>query len=303
MPEPPTAPAAAGKALPLTSAGGAALPLTSVGGHPTGEADRTQLRAAVRVAGDAFGAWSTTSGYRRGRALLRIAQQFEVRRDALIAALDPDPDPDLAPGPDLDPDPDLDPGPVTELDAATDRWLWYTGWADKIGHLRGGPDPGADTSIGVTQYRPVGVTGIVAPVDTPLLGLVATVAPAIVSGNTAVVVASAARPLPALAFAEVLAAARLPAGVVSVLVGDLGELARWLVELPGVTAVDLAGVTAGGSTDDSPALAHELAGRAAAGGRRVLGRSAGRDDWSAEPDVGRLIGQLTTKTIWLPREH
>ncbi len=61
------------------------------------------------------------------------------------------------------------------------------------------------------------------PRTSSLLGLVSVVAPVIATGNTAVVVASEDRPLPAITLAEVLATSDVPGGVVNVLTGRTGR--------------------------------------------------------------------------------
>ena len=66
----------------------------------------------------------------------------------------------------------------------------------------------APTNFSVPE--PTGVVGVVAPAGSSLLGLVSRLAPVIVSGNTAVVLASETRPLPAITLAEVLATSDLP---------------------------------------------------------------------------------------------
>src|SRR5690606_41194184 len=101
--------------------------------------------------------------------------------------------------------------------------------------------------------EPTGVVAVVAP-DSPLLGLVSAVAPAIVSGNTAVVVASEPAPLPAITLAEVLATSDLPAGVINILTGRRAELAPWLADHMDVNAIDRTGA--------APEYVPDLASRA-----------------------------------------
>ncbi len=76
-----------------------------------------------------------------------------------------------------------------------------------------------------------------------LLGLVSRLAPAIVSGNVAVVIASESQPLPAITFSEVLESSDVPAGVVNILTGSASELVPWLADHMDVNALDLAGAT------------------------------------------------------------
>jgi acyl-CoA reductase-like NAD-dependent aldehyde dehydrogenase len=176
------------------------------------------------------------------------------------------------------------------VDAAVDRWTWYAGWADKITQVRGTVNPVAGQFATVSLPEPVGVTAVLAPQDGALLGLVSVLAPVIVSGNTAVLVASERYPLPAVALAEALAAAALPAGVVNVLTGEVAEIAPWLAAHQDVNAIDLAGAPG--------ALADDLAVAAAGNLKRVV--RLPNPDWAAEPGLERMFATLETKTIWHP---
>src|SRR5690348_14821022 len=99
------------------------------------------------------------------------------------------------------------------VDAAIDRWVWYAGWADKIAQVAGNANPVAGPYFNISAPEPTGVVGVVAPGS--LLGLVSVVAPAIVTGNTVVVVAST--PQAAITLGEVLATSDVPGGVVNIL--------------------------------------------------------------------------------------
>jgi acyl-CoA reductase-like NAD-dependent aldehyde dehydrogenase len=138
-----------------------------------------------------------------------------------------------------------------------------------------------------------------------LLGLVSVLAPAIVSGNTAVVVASELRPLPAVDLAEVLAHSDVPGGVVNILTGRTAELAPVLAAHRDVDALDLAGAPA--------ELVAELERAAATNVKRVyspLREGSPRDadagegslepDWTEAPGTKRLLAFLETKTVWHP---
>ena len=82
---------------------------------------------------------------------------------------------------------------------------------------------------------------MIAPQSSSLLGLVSVLAPVLVTGNTAVVLASETRPLPAITLAEVLATSDLPGGVVNLVTGRVAELAPVLAAHRDVDALDLAG--------------------------------------------------------------
>jgi acyl-CoA reductase-like NAD-dependent aldehyde dehydrogenase len=124
------------------------------------------------------------------------------------------------------------------------------------------------------------------------------VAPVIVTGNTAVVVASETAPLPAITLAEVLATSDLPGGVVNVLTGCPAEIAPWLASHMDVNAIDLTGIR-------DPQLATELETAAAENLKRVVRPPAAagdgaEPDWAADPGLDRLRAVLETKTVWHP---
>ena len=141
--------------------------------------------------------------------------------------------------------------------------------------------------------EPTGVVAIVAPQDSSLLGLVGVVAPAIVTGNTCVVLASEDRPLPAITLAEVLATSDLPGGVVNLLTGRLAETSPWLAGHMDVNAIDLTGVA-------EPSLATELEVAAAENLKRVL-RPQPDADWTRDPGLDRMLTFLEPKTVWHPK--
>jgi acyl-CoA reductase-like NAD-dependent aldehyde dehydrogenase len=189
-------------------------------------ASRKDLRDAVKAARAAQPGWVGKTAYNRGQILYRVAELMEGRRAQFEAEL-------------------ADAGaadPARGVDASIDRWVWYAGWADKIGQVLGGTNPVAGPYFNFTIPEPTGVVGIVAPQDRSLLGLVSRLAPAIVSGNTVVVIASETAPLPAVSLTEVLATSDVPGGVVNVLTGLTTELVPWLAGHMDVNAVDVTGV-------------------------------------------------------------
>ncbi|WP_233509948.1 aldehyde dehydrogenase family protein [Actinomadura craniellae] len=234
------------------------------------QASRKDARDAVGAARKAFGGWSGRTPYNRGQILYRIAEMLEGRRGQFVEELRAAGAAKGAAG--------------AEVDEAVDRWVWYAGWADKLAAVAGSANPVAGPFFNFSTPEPTGVVAIVAP-DSPLLGLVSVVAPAIVSGNTCVVVASEPAPLPAITLAEVLATSDLPGGVVNVLTGRRAELAPWLASHMDVNALDLAGAPAD--------LAGSLEEAAAGNLKRVLrpGPEAG---------IERMTALLETKTVWHP---
>jgi len=235
-------------------------------------ASRKDVRDAVVAARAAVKGWSGTTAYNRGQILYRAAEMLEGRRDQFVALGETE----------------------AEVDAAIDRWVWYAGWSDKIAQVYGNANPVAGPYFNLSSPEPTGVVGVVAPPESPLLGLVSVVAPAIVTGNTVVVLAAEGRPLAAVTLAEVLATSDLPGGVVNILTGKVAETGPWLAAHMDVNALDMAGVR-------EAALAASLEEAAADNLKRVVRPPVGPVDWTADPGVGRMTAFLETKTVWHPK--
>jgi acyl-CoA reductase-like NAD-dependent aldehyde dehydrogenase len=243
-------------------------------------ASRKDARDAVVAARKAFPGWSGATAYNRGQVLYRVAEVLEGRRAQFADEVR------LATGMSAR-------AALAEVDAAVDRWVWYAGWSDKIAQVRGGANPVAGPYFNFSLPEPAGVVAVLAPQDSALLGLVSVLAPAIVSGNTAVVLASEKYPLPAVTLAEVLATSDVPGGVVNLLTGRVAEVAPWLASHMDVNAIDLAGALGAPG-----ALADDLAVAAAENLKRVVRLPSG--DWTAEPSLDRMFATLETKTVWHP---
>ena len=177
----------------------------------------------------------------------------------------------------------------TVVAATIDRWVWYAGWSDKVAQIAGAANPVAGPYFNFSVPEPTGVVAIVAPAASSLLGLVSVLAPVIVTGNTAVVVASEDRPLPSVALTEVLATSDVPAGVVNLLTGSVAELAPVAAAHMDVNAIDLTGVPVADRADLERAAAASL--------KRVHG---GDESFDGSPGTGRLLAALEIKTVWHP---
>jgi acyl-CoA reductase-like NAD-dependent aldehyde dehydrogenase len=241
------------------------------------QASRKDLRDAVVAARAAQPSWAALTAYNRGQILYRVAELTEGRREQFRAELA---DAGAA-----------DPG--RGVDAAIDRWVWYAGWCDKVHQALGATNPVAGPYFNFTIPEPTGVVGIVAPRDQSLLGLVSRLAPAIVSGNTAVVIASESAPLPAVSLTEVLATSDVPSGVVNLLTGKTVELVPWLAGHMDVNAIDVTGVP-----DD---LLPEVERLAAENVKRIH-RAPDADPFSRDAQSPYEITALMEfKTVWHPK--
>lgn len=259
-----------GRSYPVTSATGALL------AHAA-QASRKDVRDAVVAARSAFGGWSAATAYNRGQILYRVAEMLEGRREQFVA--------EVAAAEGLAPK-----SAATQVDRAIDRLVHYAGWADKYAQVAGSTNPVAGSYFSFTLPEPTGVVAVLAPQDSSLLGLVSVLAPVLTTGNTAVVVASQLRPLPAGSFAEVLATSDLPGGVVNLLTGFTVELAPWLASHRDVNAIDLTGAASEARAELQVAAADNVK-------RVFVPRST---DWAADPGLQRLNAFTETKTVWHP---
>jgi acyl-CoA reductase-like NAD-dependent aldehyde dehydrogenase len=260
-----------GRSYPVTDAKGNFL------ANPA-QASRKDARDAVVAARKAFAGWSGATAYNRGQVLYRVAELLEGRRAQFVA--------DVAAAEGL-----TARRAEAAVDAAIDRWVWYAGWSDKLAQVDGSSNPVAGDYFNFSTPEPTGVVATIAPQASSLLGLVSVIAPAVVSGNTVVVLASEERPLPAVTLSEVLATSDVPGGVVNVLTGRTAEVAPHLASHMDVNALDLAGVEDAGT-------AAELETAAADNLKRVL--RAQDEDWTATPSLRRMLALLETKTVWHP---
>jgi acyl-CoA reductase-like NAD-dependent aldehyde dehydrogenase len=232
-------------------------------GQNVARASRKDLRDAVRAARTVFSRWAGATAYNRGQVLYRLAETMESRRADLAQHCS---------------------GPQ-EVDTAIDRVVWYAGWADKLAQVLGGTNPVAGPYFNFTIPEPTGVVGILAPDEPALEGLVSRLAPAIVGGNVAVVVASEPHPLAAIELAEALATSDVPGGVVNILTGYRAELAPWLAGHMDVNAIDVTG---------ADGLAPELEQLAAGNVKRVVkGTPTTQSPWE-------IAAFLELKTVWHP---
>ena len=258
-----------GRSYPVHAADGTVLAYAA-------KASRKDLRDAVVAARAAFAGWSGATAYNRGQVLYRVAELMEGRAAQFVAEV-----------------------AVSEgvrrsqaeaaVAAAIDRWVWYAGWSDKVAQIAGSANPVAGPYFNFSVPEPTGVVAILAPAESSLLGLVSVLAPVIVTGNTAVVVASQDRPLPSVALTEVLATSDVPGGVVNVLTGIQAELAPVAAAHMDVNAIDLTGAAPADRTDLERAAAANL--------KRVLG---GAESFSEPPGTKRLLAALEIKTVWHP---
>jgi acyl-CoA reductase-like NAD-dependent aldehyde dehydrogenase len=193
-------------------------------------ASRKDLRDAVVAAKAAQPGWANATAFNRGQILYRIAEIMEGRSEQFvdeICALEGV----------------TNKVAKSQVDAAIDTWVWYSGWCDKLSSVTGSLNQVSGPFYNFTTPEPLGVVAIFAENKPSLLGVVRTLAPVLAGGNSAVLIASENYPLPAITLSEALATSDVPGGVVNILTGKSAELAPWVGSHMEIDGVDVAGLS------------------------------------------------------------
>lgn len=241
-------------------------------------ASRKDFRDAVVAARKAQPGWAKTTAYLRGQILYRMAELLELRRQELESELSRA-------------------GvrsPGDEVSQTIDRLIHYAGWTDKYSALASSVNPVASPYFNFSFPEPTGVVAIVCPDSPALLALVSLFAPAILSGNTVVLLASENIPLPAISVAEILATSDLPGGVVNILTGSRSELAPHFASHMDVNAI----IDGSGDETVGPAVASGSAVNLKRYARRSLSPADWRGSGAANPYW--ILDTVETKTAWHP---
>jgi aldehyde dehydrogenase (NAD+) len=158
------------------------------------DAGADDIDAAYQAARVAFPAWSGLSGHARARYVYAVARQIQ-KHSRLLAVME-----SLDNGKPIRESRDLD------VPLVARHFYYHAGWA-QVQETR------------LAGYQPVGVIGQIIPWNFPLLMLAWKIAPAIALGNTVVLKPAPYTSITALLFAEILAEAGLPPGVVNIASG------------------------------------------------------------------------------------
>jgi aldehyde dehydrogenase (NAD+) len=173
--------------------------------------------AAVGAARKAQAQWARLPGHQRARHLYALARMIQKhgRLLAVVEAIDN--------GKPIRETRDID------VPLAARHFYHHAGWAQL-----------QETEF--ADHNPVGVVGQIIPWNFPLLMLAWKVAPALALGNTVVLKPAEFTSLTALLFAELAAAAGLPAGVLNVVTGE-GETGALVVDHAGIDKIAFTGST------------------------------------------------------------
>ncbi|HEY5800225.1 MAG TPA: aldehyde dehydrogenase family protein, partial [Burkholderiaceae bacterium] len=259
--------------------GGYSRPVTGVNGELLAEVadgNRKDIRNAVEAAHKA-GGWTKATSHNRAQVLYYMAENLAVRADEFasrIAAMTGVKD------------------PMREVQASIERLFYYAAWADKYDGLAHQPPM---HGITVALNEPIGVIGIVCPVEAPLLGFISLVAPAIALGNRVVALPSQNHPLSALDLYQVLDTSDLPDGVLNIVTGNNDELARVMAGHGDIDAI-----WRHDGSQDGCAEVERLSAETVK--RTWVGGAKGRDWFDPKQAAGRMVlaHASQVKNIWIP---
>jgi aldehyde dehydrogenase (NAD+) len=202
---------------------GYSLTIKAPDGHvigQVGDGSRKDIRNAVEAA-RAAESWADATAYNRAQILYYLAENLSARADEFAARISAQTGASAAQA-------------HAEVEAAIERLFVFGAWADKYdGLVHATPI----RNLSVALNEAIGVIGVVCANESPLLGFVAAVAPAIALGNTVIVVPSERYPLSATDFYQVMETSDVPAGVVNVVTGKRDVLAQVLAEHDDVDAL------------------------------------------------------------------
>lgn len=241
---------------------------------------RKDLRNAVEAAAKAGPGWAKRTAYNRGQIVYRLGEMIEARAGEMAEAISLGGASKAA--------------AVREVAATVDRLIYYAGWADKYEQVLGNVNPVASPHFNFTVTEPMGIVGVLAPEDNPLLALVSLFAPAITSGNTVIALASTSQPYPAILLGEMLATSDLPGGVVNLLTGYRKEMVPTFA-----THTHLRALSGVANAEERKALA---LGAADSIKRLHLVKAEEATDWYADTaqSLYAIRDTLEFKTTWHP---
>jgi len=259
---------------------GYARPVIGADGKGLGEVpdgNRKDIRNAVEAARAALG-WGTKTAHLRSQILYYLGENLDYRKPEFAERIRALTGVSAA-------------AARREVELSIERLFAFAGWADKFDGAVHNPPLRA---IATAMVEPLGVIGIAAPAESPLLGAVALLAPAVAMGNTVVLVPSEPHPLAITDFYQVLETSDVPGGVVNIVTGDAVALATVLAEHDGVDGIWFAG-----SPEASAAIE-----RASAGNVKQSWTTRGLAyDWAdrAVMEGDYFLTRATqVKNIWIP---
>jgi aminomuconate-semialdehyde/2-hydroxymuconate-6-semialdehyde dehydrogenase len=196
------------------------------------DSNEKDVELAVKMAADAFPAWSLTSRETRFRILNRIAELIEQCQEALAIAETNDNGKPLWLSRTVD------------IPRASDNFRFF---ATGIMHFASESHAMEDKAINYTLRQPIGIVGCISPWNLPLYLFTWKIAPALAAGNCVVAKPSEVTPVTAYLLSKICIEAGLPAGVLNILHGSGSSCGEAIVAHPAIKAISFTGSTRAGA--------------------------------------------------------
>jgi aldehyde dehydrogenase (NAD+) len=260
--------------------GGYSTVIKSANGDYVGEVsagNRKDIRNAVEAA-HANSSWEKMTGHARAQVLYYIAENLAVRKTEFANRI-------------VQMTNVTQSDALKEVDESIERIYTYAAQADKYDGL---VHHTVQRNVTLAMPEALGVMGIVCPNESPLLGFVSTVIPAISMGNNVIVIPSETAPLSATDFYQILETSDVPAGTVNIVTGKKDELAQVLAKHDDVDAIWYFGDKAG---------LKDIEFLSADNMKRTWGNNGKYRDWmdKAQGEGEEFLRHATQiKNIWIP---
>ena len=247
-------------------------------GRLLGEAplgNRKDIRNAVEAARKAA-SWAKATAHNRAQVLYYSAENLSQRRDEIAHRLAAVVGERQA---------------AAEVDLSIERIFSYAAWADKFdGAVHNPPF----RNIAIAMNEAIGTVGVICPRESPLLGFLSLVMPALAVGNTVIAVPSEAYPLVTSDLYQLFDTSDLPGGALNIVTGYASQLLKTLAEHDDVDAVWCFGDEAGAAAAKAMSV----------GNLKQVWTNEGRAiDWfNPKLAEGRWFLEHATqvKNIWVP---
>ncbi|MBZ9960556.1 MULTISPECIES: aldehyde dehydrogenase family protein [unclassified Mesorhizobium] len=241
-----------------------------------GLGNRKDIRDAVSAA-RACKSWPEATAYNRSQVLYYLAENLSGRAEEFASRL-------------VQLTGATAKAAREEVDQSIERLFLYAGLADKFeGRVHQPPA----RAVTLALHEPVGVVGIVAPDNQPLLGFISLVAPALAMGNTVVAVPSERHPLLATDLYQVIEYSDVPAGAINIVTGRTAELAGVLAKHD-----DVDGLWLFADADTCAKAEVESVGNL----KRIWSGNGRSLDWASEEAAGDALLRraVEVKNVWVP---
>jgi succinate-semialdehyde dehydrogenase/glutarate-semialdehyde dehydrogenase len=189
---------------------------------------REHVREALEGAHEALGAWRAKTAKERGAVLNRVADELAKRADEIARTITLENGKPLAQS-------------RGEVAMSEDHLRWFAE-EGKRAYGRWIPHQ-AQGRRNLVVKTPIGVVGAISPWNFPLVLAVRKAAPALAAGCTVALKPSSQTPLCAVALAECMEAAGIPAGVFQLVMGSARMIAAEFLENPLCRKITFTGST------------------------------------------------------------